>query len=46
LYDADLLVNLKDEMDVKDKAKLEKIINKAFLTDAGKQIAKNTYLPD
>ncbi len=46
LYDADLLVNLKDEVDVKDKAKLEKIINKAFLTDAGKQIAKNTYLPD
>ena len=46
LYDADLLVNLKDEVDVKDKAKLEKIINKAFLTDAGKQIAKKTYLPD
>ena len=46
LYDADLLVNLRDEVGVKDKAKLEKIINKAFLTDAGKQIAKNTYLPD
>jgi len=46
LYDADLLVNLKDEVDVKDKAKLEKIINKAFLTDTGKQIARKTYLPD
>lgn len=46
LYDADLLVNLKDEAGVKDKAELEKMINKVFLTDVGKQIAKKIYLSD
>jgi HD superfamily phosphodiesterase/predicted RNA-binding Zn-ribbon protein involved in translation (DUF1610 family) len=44
LYDADLLVNLKDEADVKAKAKLEKIINKAFLTDTGRALAEKIYL--
>ena len=46
LYDADFLVNLKEESGIKDRAKLEKIINKAFLTDTGKQIARKTYLSD
>lgn len=46
LYDADFLVNLKEELGIKDRAKLENIINKAFLTDAGKQIARKTYIPD
>jgi len=32
LYDADWLVNLKDEVDTKNKAKLRKIIEKVFLT--------------
>ena len=46
LYDADFLVNLKEELGIKDRAKLENIINKTFLTDTGKQIAKKTYLSD
>lgn len=46
LYDADFLVNMKEELDIKDKDKVEKIIDKAFLTDTGKQIAKKTYLPE
>ncbi len=46
LYDADFLVNLKEELCIKDKAELEKMINKVFLTDTGKQIAKKTYLSD
>lgn len=44
LYDADWLVNLKDEIDTKDKAKLREIINKVFLTDAGKALAAKIYL--
>lgn len=44
LYDADWLVNLRDEVDVKDKAKLRKIINKIFLTNTGKEFAKRIYL--
>ncbi len=44
LYDADWLVNLKDEVDTKDKQKLEKIIDKVFLTDTGKKLAKEIYI--
>lgn len=44
LYDADWVTNLKDEVDTKDKARLEKIIDKVFLTDAGKELAKSIYL--
>lgn len=44
LYDADWLVNLKDEVDIQDKNKLKKIINKVFLTDAGKKLAEKIYL--
>jgi len=44
LYDADWLVNLKDEVDAKDKGKLEKVINKVFLTETGKKIAEKLYL--
>ena len=43
LYDADWLVNLKDEHDVSDKARLKKIIEKVFLTPTGKDLAKETY---
>ena len=41
LYDADWLVNIKDEYDIKDKEKIKKI----FLTDAGEKLAKKIYLP-
>lgn len=44
LYDADWLVNLKDEVDTKDKTKLKKIIAKVFLTEAGKALAEKIYL--
>ena len=44
LYDADWLVNLKDEVNTEDKEKLERVINKVFLTKAGKELAKATYL--
>ena len=44
LYDADWLVNLKGEVNVKDKEKFKAIINKAFLTKTGKIIAQKLYL--
>lgn len=44
LYDADWLVNLKDEVDTKDKSKLREIINKVFLTGSGKALAQKLYL--
>ncbi len=44
LCDADLLVNLKDEVDTKDKIKLKAIIDKAFLTDTGRALAEKIYL--
>lgn len=44
LYDADWLVNLKDEVNIEDKEKLEKTINKLFLTDSGKELAGQIYL--
>jgi HD superfamily phosphodiesterase/predicted RNA-binding Zn-ribbon protein involved in translation (DUF1610 family) len=44
LYDADQLVNLKDEIDLNDKEKLKKIIEERFLTDTGKELATRIYL--
>ncbi len=44
LYDADWLVNLKDEVNIKDKDKLQKTIDKVFLTELGKKLAGETYL--
>jgi HD superfamily phosphodiesterase len=44
LYDADLLVNLDEEMQTREKSKLQKIIESSFLTPAGKKLAKETYL--
>lgn len=44
LYDADCLVNLKDEIDTGDRAKLREIIDKVFLTTTGKEIAQRIYL--
>jgi len=37
LYDANWLVNLGDEYDIKDGRKLAKVIEKVFLTEAGKK---------
>ncbi len=44
LYDADWLVNLKDECDIRDKDKLSNIIEKIFLTPSGKALARELYL--
>ncbi len=44
LYDADWLVNLKDEYDIQDRDKLVNIIERVFLTDSGRSIARQTYL--
>ena len=46
LYDADWLVNLRDEVDTKDKSKLNQIIDKVFLTSTGKELAQKIYLLD
>lgn len=44
LWDSDWLVNLKDECNIDDKKKLERIIDKVFLTRTGKIRAKDIYL--
>ena len=44
IWDADWLVNLEDEYNIKDKKNLEKVINKIFLTKSGKIIGKLVYL--
>ncbi|MFC1594733.1 HD domain-containing protein, partial [Candidatus Omnitrophota bacterium] len=44
LYDADRLVNLKDEIDIVDKPTLERAINEIFLTEHGKRIARRIYI--
>jgi hypothetical protein len=44
IWDADWLVNLEDEYNIKDKKKLEKVINKIFLTGSGKNMGKSIYL--
>ncbi len=44
LYDADWLVNLRDEYDIQDTEKLRNIINRVFLTRSGRAIAREIYL--
>ena len=44
LYDADWLVNLRDEYDIQDKNKLSNIIDGIFLTPSGKALAGEVYL--
>ena len=44
IWDADWLVNLEDEYNIKNKKKLEKVINKIFLTKTGKNLGKLVYL--
>ncbi len=44
LYDADWLVNLSDEFDVKDHKKLGNIIDRVFLTQTGKTLARTVCL--
>ena len=44
IWDADWLVNLRDEYDITDKNKLRKIIDRLFCTKEGKRIAEKVYL--
>ncbi len=44
LYDADWLVNLRDEYDIEDRSKLANIIDRVLLTENGKAMAKAIYL--
>ncbi len=44
LYDADWLVNLRDEYDIQDRKKLNNIIDKVFLTQSGQTLAREIYL--
>ncbi len=44
--DADWLVNLKDDYDIRDRGKLSKIIEKVFLTPSGKARAREVYLQE
>jgi putative nucleotidyltransferase with HDIG domain len=44
IWDADWLVNLGDECDLSDRDKTGKIIEKTFMTNTGKGMAKEIYL--
>ena len=44
MWDADWLVNLPDVYDLKDKEKLDEIINKTFMTQTGLKKAKEFFL--
>jgi HD superfamily phosphodiesterase len=46
LYDADWLVNLKDEYDIRDRRKLNNIIERVLLTQSGRTLAREIYLPE
>ncbi len=46
LYDADWLVNLRDEYDIQDRNKLSNIIDRVFLTPSGKALATEIYLAE
>jgi len=46
VYDADWLVNLRDEYEVQDKNKLNNIIERVFLTRSGKALARRIYLAE
>jgi HD superfamily phosphodiesterase len=44
IWDADWLVNIPDEVGLTNKDKLTKLIEKVFLTDTGKKLARQIYL--
>jgi HD superfamily phosphodiesterase len=44
LSDADWLVNIGDECDIENREKIEKIIEKVFLTASGRYLAGRIYL--
>lgn len=46
LFDADWLVNLGDDFDIRDRNKLSHIIEKVFLTASGKALAREIYISE
>ena len=46
LYDADWLVNLGDEFDIGERDRLARIIDRVFITRAGRARARDLYLED
>ncbi|MDP3791695.1 MAG: HD domain-containing protein [Candidatus Omnitrophota bacterium] len=44
LWDADWLVNLRDEYDINDREKLKDVIKKVFLTATGRSRAEEIYI--
>ncbi len=44
LYDADSLVNFKDEIDIDDETKVRAAIDRIFFTDTAKALARKIYL--
>jgi HD superfamily phosphodiesterase len=46
IWDADWLVNLGDEYDVRDRAKVRGLIDRIFLTGAGRELAAAMYGAD
>ncbi len=44
IWDADLLVNIPDEMDLTDKDSIGKLVKNVFRTETGKKIAKDKFL--
>ncbi len=46
VYDADWLVNLRDEYQIQDGSKLNSIIEKVFLTRSGRALAREVYQPE
>ncbi len=44
LYDADLLVNLREEYDIQDRDKMSNIVDKMFLTQGSKTLSKKSCL--
>ena len=44
LSDADWLVNLGDEADAADKNKLARVIERVFMTETGKKLAREKYI--
>jgi len=44
IWDADWLVNIPDEFDTSDKARMSELIGKTFKTDRGKRIAETLFL--
>ncbi len=44
INDSDWLVNLNDEVNIKDKKKLKRIIDRVFLTKKGRRLAEKIYL--